>query len=201
MGWDHVNRASGPFGFQRLSRSNRTNTLRNSSRYRTAFLALAAATLLPATAWGQSTQPVPRAGAWQYQGIIYAYLPTIGGSTTFPTGSGGSGMSVSADKLLDALKFTFMGSLDAHNGKWGVFTDVIYLDLGGSKSQTRDFSFGNIAIPANTTANLNLELKGWLWTVVGEYRVASDPGFTMDVLGGARYFDCGLNRWMQHTMT
>jgi hypothetical protein len=155
---------------------------------RSALLALATAALLPTTAAAQSTP----SGQWQYGASIYGYLPTVSGKTNFPTvpgGSAGSGIAVSSDQIIDALKFTFMGSFDMHNGRWGAFTDVIYLDLGGSKSQTRDFSFGNVAIPANTTANLNLDIKGWLWTVAGEYRLASDPGFTMDALAGARYFD------------
>jgi hypothetical protein len=153
-----------------------------------ATLALAAAAFLPAIAAAQ-------AGQWQYSASIYGFLPSIDGKTTFPTippgsgGSGSSGVTVTADQLIDALKFTFMGSFDAHNGRWGVFTDLIYLDLGGSKSQTRDFSFGNVGIPAGTNANLNLDVKGWQWTAAGEYRVASDPGFTVDLLAGTRYFD------------
>ena len=64
----------------------------------------------------------------------------------------------------------------------------LYLDLGGSKSKTRDFSIGNIEIPASTTADLSLDLKGTIWTVAGEYRVVSDPASTVDVVAGARYF-------------
>ena len=56
-----------------------------------------------------------------------------------------------------------------------VFTDVLYLNVGGSKSQTRDFSIVHREIPASTTADLNLDLKGIVWTIAGEYRVASDP--------------------------
>ncbi len=159
-----------------------------------AVLSLAIGMLLPAPAAAQTSQ----SGQWQYTASIYGYFPSIGGKTTFPTvpgapggpgGSGDTGIAVSADQLIGALKFVFMGSFDANNGRWGVYNDVIYLDLGGSKSQTRDFSFGDIGIPASTSANLNLDLKGWIWTVAGEYRVSSDPAFTMDVLAGARYLD------------
>jgi hypothetical protein len=150
-------------------------------------------TLSFTSAQAQQAPPPKTAGEWQYRGSIYAYLPTIGGTTNFPTGSSdGSGLNVTAETILEHLKFTFMGAIDAHNGKWGVFSDVIYLDLGGGKSQTRDFSLGNAAVPAGTNANLNLDIKGWVWTTAGQYRVVSDPGFTMDVLAGARYLDLDL---------
>ena len=43
-----------------------------------------------------------------------------------PVESGGSSLNVDADTLIDSLKMAFMGSLDAHNGRWGMFTDVLY---------------------------------------------------------------------------
>ena len=67
-----------------------------------------------------------------------------------------------------------------------MFTDVLYLNVAGSKSQTRDFNIGHEGIPASTTADLNLDLKGIVWTIAGEYRVASDSTWTVDALAGAR---------------
>ena len=64
----------------------------------------------------------------------------MGGSTTFPQSDAGSSVTVDAKTIIDNLKFVFMGSLGAHNGRWGMFTDVIYMDLGNTKSGTRDIS-------------------------------------------------------------
>ena len=153
-----------------------------------AVLALAAGTLLPASAAAQSAQPAWDSGKWQFAATLYGYLPSIGGSLSVPVNTGGSSINVDASTILDHLKFTFMGTLDAHNGRWGAFTDVLYLDVGGSKSQTHDFSIGAVQLPATTTADLNLDLKGIVWTLAGEYRVASDPALKMDVLAGARMF-------------
>ena len=122
---------------------------------------------------------------WQFRAMIYGYLPTISGSTTFPAGTG-SGISVDADKIIDHLKFTFMGSLEAQKGRWGAFTDVIYLDVGGSKSGTRDLSIGGVEVPAGVTANLSEDLKGTVWTLAGNYRVLATPETAFDVFGGAR---------------
>jgi len=81
---------------------------------------------------------------------------------------------------------TFQGSLDAHNGRWGIFNDLVYVDLGGVKQQNRDFSIGNVGVPASATTDLTLDLKSLIWTVAGEYRVMSDSAWTLDLLGGAR---------------
>ena len=82
-----------------------------------------------------------------------------------------------------------MGAFDAHKGPWGVFTDLIYVDLGASKSNTNEFTIGNIGIPAGTTADLRLDISAWVWTLAGEYRVSDAPGLKMDLLVGTRYLD------------
>jgi hypothetical protein len=152
-----------------------------------AALVFAAGVLLPATTTAQSASSVYESEKWLFTATIYGYLPDIGGKLNFPVATGGTSINVDASTLIDHLKMTFMGALDVHNGKWGVFTDVLYLDVGGSKSQTHDFSIGRQGIPASTTADLNLDLKGFVWTIAGEYRVASDPkAWTVDVLAGAR---------------
>jgi hypothetical protein len=150
---------------------------------------IAAGALLPAACFAQTTPAASTSSPWRYSGSLYLYLPSMGGKTSFPADSGGTPINVSADQIIDSLKFTFMGALDAHNGRWGVFTDLIYLDLGGSKSASRDFTIGNIGLPAGTSADLDWDLKGWAWTLAGEYRLPSDPALTLDLLAGTRMFD------------
>jgi hypothetical protein len=128
-------------------------------------------------------------GKWDFTAAIYAYLPTIGGKTTFPPSGGASSVSVDAETILENLKMTFMGSLDASNGTWGVFTDLVYVDVGDAKSNTQDFSIGRVGLPAGTAANLDYDLKGWVWTLAGMYRVASTSSYKADVLAGARVLD------------
>jgi len=148
-----------------------------------AALAVCAAGSLPSGAALAQSQSMT--DAWRWHAIVYAYLPDIGGKTTFPAGSGSS-INVDADTILSNLKFAFMGTLEAQKGRWGAFTDVLYLDVGGSKSQSRDFSVGHAQIPAGVTADLDLDVKGLIWTFAGEYRFASDPNSTFDVFAGAR---------------
>ena len=154
-------------------------------RHQAAALAAAVGVLTPTLLAAQTPQGEPIPGAWRYGASLYGYLPSVSGTSSSPADPGGTPINVNLDEIVD-LKFTLMGSFDAHNGRWGVFTDLIYLNFGGSKQQSRDFTIGTIGIPAGTTANLDLDLKGLVWTLGGQYRVFSNPALTMDALAGAR---------------
>jgi hypothetical protein len=146
----------------------------------------ASALLLPAPAAAQSAQPAWETGKWQFTATLYGWVPTIDGTVNYAGDTRSSDIHVGRSDVLSALKMTFQGSLDAHNGRWGIFNDLFYADLGGAKSRTRNFSVGNIGLPVSTETDLNLDLKVLIWTVAGEYRVGSDPAWTVDLLAGAR---------------
>ncbi len=113
----------------------------------------------------------------------------------FPVDSGGSSAEVTASDILDALNFTFMGAFGAQKGKWGLWTDVIYLDLGASTKQTRDITVGGQEF-SGATGKADLTITGWLWTTVGTYRVVDHPNYQMDVLAGARMLDLSTDlKW------
>jgi hypothetical protein len=148
-----------------------------------------AAALCALAALGSGDASAQAADTWQFQGTLYVYLPTIGGTTTFQPPGGGSGVSIDAKTILDNLKMTFMGSLEARKARWGVFTDVVYVDLGNTKSGSHDLSIGGVPLPADVTANLTLDLKGTAWTLAGSYRAVEDPTSPVDVFAGTRLLD------------
>ncbi len=129
------------------------------------------------------------ADAWRFRATLYGYLPDIGGSTKFPASGGGSNVSLDSGTVLDNLQGVFMGAFEAHQGRWGMFTDVMYMNLGATRSGFRDFTIGGTALPGSATASATYDLKGWLWTVGGAWRVASTPASTVDVVAGARMLD------------
>jgi hypothetical protein len=79
-----------------------------------------------------------------------------------------------------------MGTFDAHNGRWGGFTDFVYLDFGDTAQRTRSFTIGTGNLPAGTSARLEWNLEGLAWTAAGQYRLVSDPGLKLDALAGVR---------------
>jgi len=163
---------------------------------------LAAAALLgalaPSAGFAQvapTSLPVQGSG-WQYTASIYAYVPSVDGTSSFPADGQGTRLNVDASKVLDKLQVFAMGTAGAHNGTWGVFTDVVYLKFQAAESASRNFTIGNAGLPADASAAFDWELKGTAWTLAGEYRVASDPAFTVDVLAGARLLDTRQHlRW------
>ena len=167
-------------------------------RFATARRMTALIALLPfAAAHAQSTGAAGTTGAastgttgsdWRYALSVYGYFPSLSGASSTPTSPGGPTLDVSASNIVDALKFTFMGSLGAHNGRYGFFTDFIYLDLGGSKQGDRDFTINQAPISGSTSADLSWDLKGVLWTTGGEYRVSNDPRLNLNLLAGVRMF-------------
>jgi len=111
---------------------------------------------------GTATSGFPMAAAaqaadgWQFQTVIYGYLPDIGGRSAFPPRTGGADVNVDASTIIDNLKFVFMGTFEARKDRWGFFTDLMYLDVGGSKSGSRGVRIGPGDFPAGVTADL-----GW----------------------------------------
>ena len=94
-----------------------------------------------------------------------------------------------ADKLLENLNFVFFGSLEAKKGRWGTFTDLMYVNVGDNKSGIHDFVVGGTPIPGTASASVNYDLKAWVWTIAGEYVFVSQPGASMDLFAGARMLD------------
>ncbi len=154
------------------------------SRIVSAASVIAIAALAPNAAIAQQLSD-----QWQWRGIIYGYFPSIGGATRFPARTGGTSVDVDADTVLRNLKFAFMGTLEVQKGRWGGFSDVMYVDIGGSKSQTRDVRIGGVDIPVGVTADLSLDVKGWIWTSAVSYRAVSDTDGFFDVFGGVRMLD------------
>jgi len=161
------------------------------------MLSLVLAGLAPSGALAQS-----QSDEWQWRGTIYGWFPGVNGTANLPTG-GSTNVETDISDILDALDFTFMGTLEARKGRWGGLVDLIYLDLSNSKSGSRSFNFsgpsGVINIPADASLNASVGLKSWVWTLAGTYTVVEKPGYEMLLLGGARYLKVDINLDWQAT--
>jgi hypothetical protein len=149
------------------------------SRLAAACCLAAAAVAAPASASAQASDQ------WNYTAAIYGYFPTIGGTSVFPPPVGSQSASVDIGTILDNLRFAFMGSFEARKGLWGGYTDIIYMNLEASKSDVRSIALGGV-VPVGVGATATFGLKGWVWTLAGQYRVVDDPDFKTDVVFGAR---------------
>jgi hypothetical protein len=122
---------------------------------------------------------------WKFAATVYGWLPTVHNTVNFPILGTTRDISVDANQLYSNLNLGATGAFDVHYGDFGAFTDVIYLNVGDKRSNSRDFSVEGI--PATTTADLQVGLKVWIVTIAPEYRIVADPNWTVDLLAGARY--------------
>ena len=160
---------------------------------------LAAALLSLAAAAPVAAQGQDHSDAWQYEASVYGWFPAISGSTSFLPSGGGPSLDVSMGDVINALKFTFMGNFGMRRGQWGLWTDLVYADFGASRSGSHHFNIGGQPVPAGVSADLDLDIKSWIWTLAGTYRLKDDSEGSMDLLFGARMLDMtnGLN-WNIH---
>ena len=142
---------------------------------------IAAAALFPAVSTAQSSS-----GALQWGASIYGWFPNMDITTHFPTGASGPSIDVDASDALAALKFAFAGTLEVSNGRWGAFTDVVYVDVGGDESNSRNFTVGRAGVPAGITLDATADIKTWFWTLAGTYRISDTPRNKTDLMFGAR---------------
>jgi len=131
---------------------------------------------------------------WKFRGSIYMWMPKITGSVTV-AGNNTADIDVPFHTLLDHLKMAGMGNIEAQKGHWGAFTDLIYFDVGGASTTTRDHTIDGIPLPAKITLNTGLDFKAVVWTLAGSYRLQAEPGSSFDILAGARMLrlDATLN--------
>lgn len=127
--------------------------------------------------------------SWQFGASIYGWFPDIAGQTAFTQAGGSSEFEIGIDSILENLEFTLMGIFDMRKGRWGLLTDIIYMDVGGSATGTREATIGGIELPVNAAANVNLDIESLIWTLTGYYRALEQSGMTLDVLAGTRYLD------------
>ena len=76
--------------------------------------------------------------------------------------------------------------VEVRKGRWGGLVDFMYLNVGGSETQTRNLTVLGHPLPVGVTANLDLDLKGSIVTLGGEYAAIADPGASVDLVAGAR---------------
>ena len=146
------------------------------------MLVAALAALAPVAAQAQTT-----CGTLEVGGRDLRLVPGDRGTTSFPTGASGPSIDVSADQLIDAMKFAFMGQIQGRKGKWGIWSDLVYSDMGGSQHGSRDFTVGGQQVGVD--ADLSFDAKMWVWSLAGLYNLDARPESTVDLLFGARLLD------------
>ena len=151
-----------------------------------AALLCAAGAMLPTHAQAQDARAGER---WEFAASVYLWFPSLGGQSVYPPSTGGSSISIDVGDILENLHFAFMGTFEARRGAWGVFSDLVYMDIGAGRTDTRSFEIGGVALPADVSADTHLDMVGGAWSLGGSWRAISTPAYALDLVGGARLLD------------
>jgi hypothetical protein len=138
--------------------------------------------------------PAPALQAWTFTLAPYVWMPSLNGSTTVKGRT--TDVDVSFVDILDHTKipkdlFGLMTYLEARNGRYSFFADVVYLKVGLNGDMTR--SRGVDALNASVGASAGLKIEMVIAEMAAAYEVArwgstSGPGSStaIDLYGGAR---------------
>jgi hypothetical protein len=139
-----------------------------------AFLFLMLVTVMPARAAAEETA---QKDGWQFGANLYMWMPTFGGKS-----ASGDTIKIDFGDLLKDLEFTYMGGVEARNGRWHITTDVIYMKL----KQDND---GKVTLPLgiDLKADATVKLQAWVVTPAVGYTLLDTEKVRMEALAGARY--------------
>jgi len=122
-----------------------------------------------------TTTTTATAEDWNFIVSAYAWLPAMAVDATIdrPGGPVSADVSVSATDILDAMNFGLFGTAEARRGRFGLFADAFYSDLGVSET-------GPLGVRKSVNSNL------FMFTGVGAWRLWEDGGAFIDAYGGGR---------------
>jgi len=139
------------------------------------YLALSLAALMLLASAPVSAQE-KSSDEWQYDFEVYVWLPTIK-----PTLPNGETLNWSLSDLLKNLDFMAMFDGGARKGKWSMGADFIYLNLGDTRTISKEI----INHPVDVEADL--DLRALPFTVTAGYQIAESEKSRTDIIGGVRY--------------
>lgn len=154
------------------------------------FVILLVVFLTSAAALAQQTET--KTNSWQFGVSLYGWFPDIAGNASFTQPGGTGEFKIPIETTLDSLEAGVMGTFDVRKERWGFLTEVIYMDVAGSKNGTREGTLGGSPLPVNAAANVSIGMDAWFWSLAGYYRALEQTGLTLDVLAGGRYIDANM---------
>ncbi len=146
-----------------------------------------AALALTIACFGIPTTAVASDGGWHVDAALYVWAAGIAG-----TSATGGDIDIPFSDIWDDLDMTFMGSVEASSGSWGLLADMVYLKISAEDSATEEVPvFGPITLPVAVDGDVSM--KNWIVTLAGTYRLLDTESATLSLLGGARYFSLDLD--------
>ena len=165
------------------------------------WISTARATDLPAGDGYAYVAPVAQTG-WEFRVTPYAWAPSVNGDVTVRGQTADIDMSFwdlfdsgNSGAELDSLA-ALMGYLEARNGRWGIYGDIVWgkFDFSGDTVRQRN-PIANLNVSARANAGLDYEItmaESGLTYEVARW-AGTSSATALDLLGGARYWNQELD--------
>ncbi len=124
-----------------------------------------------------ATAPAQAAEPWQFQIAPYVWVAGLDGDVATLPGVPAASVDASFTDILENLDFAFMIAGEAHNGRFGFFGDIFYVDVEATGS-----------VPGSLYSSARLESQTLFATAAGFWRPWSDERASLDVMAGARFW-------------
>jgi opacity protein-like surface antigen len=124
------------------------------------------------------------ADKWDVELTPYFWAAELKGDATLRGRTGSADVSFS--DILDNLDIAFMGRVEGWKGRWGLYFDGLYMDLGTEFTTPR----GSVSADADVKMTmLDFGIGHRVW----ETKVGQEDGqkVSIDLLGGGRYMNLG----------
>lgn len=132
----------------------------------------------PATEPASPSPPAQPSG-WEFKATPYIWMSGMKGDMGVVEQVEPVGVDLSFGDILDALKFTLMGSLEARHGRFVATVDTVYLSMGTSE---------NIEIREVAFVDATLKTKTFISTLTAGYRAVDQDRMSLDVVAGGRLY-------------
>jgi opacity protein-like surface antigen len=121
-----------------------------------------------------------QAQTWEYGGSIYLWMSGL--DTALDTPLGRVETELSFGDILDDLEFAAFAKLEARNGPWVLLGDINYSDLKSS-----------LGTPGAVFAAAEVDTALTILSAYGGYAMIDRPDLRIEVGGGLRYYDLGID--------
>ena len=146
-------------------------------------------TVLLAFASASAGQSGAGSDDWEFSITPYLWLPSVNATLNFDVPPAGNSPIVNFDNPLSNLKMAGMLTGRAHKGDWGVFYDVVYVNIGDLKSTVHDLNGPGGVISLPLAASLDTGIKGTVASLAGTHLMVNSSRWQLDLIGGLRYAD------------
>jgi hypothetical protein len=128
-------------------------------------------------------------GQWHFGTTVYLWTPFMYTTVQLPPVAGGGNPTIETQPS-QYLKYLQSGALfqaAVQKGDFGIWTDLVYLNLQASPTHTRQIGLPGVDPTLPVSLTLDVGVRASIWTLAPTYTVIHNDVATLDVMAGLRY--------------